>query len=502
MSNININSIKSSLLKSLSVIALALLFASAASALPSTAGNNMLATPGVTFQASGNTLTFNAPDRSIINWNNFGSGTDTIALGETLAYNLPSSAASILNIVNGGQNTTINGTIESNAKVYILNPNGIVVGNGARIDTAQLTLSTVDSPFAAQSTFLTEGKLPSEAGNRTASGSITIGSAISTANVTALTKDISIGGYISSGALTINADGNVALANSSSVLYNTGAVLVNNPTGNTVIGSVGSTLAAPNGITVNSVSGSISSVANSKLNSSKVILNTATGDISAFGLLTSDASVSGKNVTANFDSVVSPSVSAVADGNLNISSPAFLTVASIKNTSGASNVTSVNKLTLGGVHINSNAATSFTGASIVDSSNNLFVYGPVSFRATDGDISVTKANHSFGPISANATGNVNIFENGAINLNVIRGININLNTKEFFFQTPTTASITAAKLNLISIGDAAFYTGTVSNGLTVDSKGNVDLSKLSLANNLNNIAPVVTAIGTVTNPSP
>ena len=462
----------------------------------------MLATPGVTFQTAGSTLSFTAPDKAIINWNNFGSGTDTIATGETVAYRLPSSTASILNIVNGGQNTTINGTIESNANVYILNPNGIVIGNGARIDVGRLTLSTVDNPFMAQNSFLTEGKLPSESGNRSASGSITIGSAISNSNVVALTKDISIGNYISSGTLTINADGNVALANAGAVLYNTGAVTVTNVTGNTVIGSAGATLAAPNGITVNSTSGSISSLANSKLNSSKVILNTVTGDISASGLLTSDASVSGKNVTVNFDSIVAPSISAVADGTLSISSPAFLTVNSLKNTTGASTVTAVNKLTLSGVHVNSANATSFTGASIVDSSNDIFIYGPALFTATAGDVSITKNNHSFGPLSANATGNVTVFENGAINLNVVRGTNVNLNTKEFFFQTPTTAALSATKLNLVAFGDVAFYTGNVSGGLTINTKGNVDLSKLSLATSLNNVAPSVTTTGTVTNPSP
>ena len=89
MSNININSNKPSPLKSLLVCAAALLFASIASALPSTGGGNMLATPGVTFQTAGSTLSFTAPDKAIINWNNFGSGADAIAAGETVAYRLP-----------------------------------------------------------------------------------------------------------------------------------------------------------------------------------------------------------------------------------------------------------------------------------------------------------------------------------------------------------------------------------------------------------------------------
>ena len=159
-------------------------------------------------------------------------------------------------------------------------------------------------------------------------------------------------------------------------------------------------------------------------------------------------------------------------------------------------------MTLGKVHLDVTGNTSFTGSRVVDSIDGVFVYGPTSFAATSGDVVVTKANHSFGPISASASGDVTVFENGAINMNIIRGTNVSLKTAESAFQTPTTASILATKFSLAAAKDVVFYTGAIANGLTVNTLGNVDLGRLSLATNLNNVAPTIVTVGTVTNPAP
>ena len=502
MSNININSNKPSVLKAVLIASLVALSASFSFALPSTGAANMQTTSGVTFQVNGNTLSFTAPDRSVINWNNFGSGTDTIAAGDTVSYRLPSASSSILNVVSGGQNTVINGAIESNAHVYILNPNGIVIGNGARIDTAQLTLSAVDSAFAGQFSYINNGKLPSETGSRTAAGSITIGNAVSTGNIVALTKDISITGLVSSGSFTVNADGNVSIAPSAGTFYNNGVVAINNPAGNTTIGSNGATIITPNGFAVRSNSGSISTVAGSNINSNAFSLESVTGDIDAIGLTVPVASLNGRNITASFVSVPNPSVSVSGNGTISVLSAAPLTVSSFKNSGGSSSVTSAGKLAIGSVNVSSSANTSFTGASVTDSLDGVFIYGPASFTATSGDVSITKANHSFGPLSVAATGNATVFESAAMNLNAVRATNLNLKTNEFFFQTPNTASLVATKVNLIASGNAMFYTGNIANGLSINTLGNIDLMRLSLATNLNSVAPVLTTTGIVANPSP
>jgi len=499
--NIIINSRNSSRLIKSVMFLVALSFAKLF-AVPSTAPTNMQVTPGVTFQLAGSTLSFTAPDRSVINWNNFGSGTDTIAAGETISYKLPSASSSILNVVSGAANTTINGAIESNASVYILNPNGIVIGNGARIDVSRLTLSAVDNAFSGQFAFLNDGKLPSENGTRTANGSVVINSSVSSGNIVALTKDISISGLLSSGSLTVSADGNVLVGTGGGTVYNTGPISITNASGNTTIGSVGASIVAPNGITVNSTSGTIATVAGSNINSNRVSFVTSTGDINAVTVSSPNVTVSGKNVVVGFTAVSSPSVAVTANGTATVSSPSSLVVSSLVNETGASSVTASGRITLGSVHVRSGLTTSFSGQSIVDSTDGVFVYGPVSFAATAGDITINRNNHSFGPLSAIATGNVTVFEAGAMNLNGIRGTNVSLKTNEFMFQTPTTASLLATKLSLIGSSNIALYTGTISNGLTINTIGNVDLGRLSLATNLNNVAPVITATGAVTNPSP
>ena len=91
--------------------------------------------------ANGGTLTVNAP--SVINWNDF-----SIASGETLHFDLN---ASVLNRVTGGNISEIMGNLMAkehphtwdNPSFLLVNPNGIVVGNGAQINVPNLTLSTL-----------------------------------------------------------------------------------------------------------------------------------------------------------------------------------------------------------------------------------------------------------------------------------------------------------------------------------------------------------------------
>ena len=108
MNNMNpTNNIKNGLLTGI----LYCMLISSAVALPGTGTWNLQSTPGVTTDLQGQSLVIASPDRAILNWNNFGSGTDSISLGETINYVLPGSSASVLNIVSGANNTTIGGTI-------------------------------------------------------------------------------------------------------------------------------------------------------------------------------------------------------------------------------------------------------------------------------------------------------------------------------------------------------------------------------------------------------
>jgi filamentous hemagglutinin family protein len=477
-------------------------------ALPSTGSNNLMTTPGVSFsQTTAATLTFNAPDKAILNWNNFGSGNDYIAAGDTIQYFLPNAASSVLNIVSGVNNTTIGGTIESNAKVFILNPNGIIIGNAARIDTAGLVLSTVDNPFSAQAKFMENGTLPSQAGVRSAQGNTQIlsGAIIASPNITILTKDITIGGVLSDGALRIAADGAVVVGASGLTTLVSGGLTIDNPTGTTTLGAPAGIVTTLNGdIAVTSVSGNITNQAGSRLSARNLTLNTTTGDITIGSTVALNVTANAKNVSVAFDAAPAAVFNGSATGNLTVTSPTFLTLGNVTGQSaGNYSFTSGATLTLDKVHLNNTGATSFTGTRVADTTDGIFVYGPTAFTATSGDVVITKANHSFGPLSLNATGNATVFENGATNLNVVNVKELALKTGEFFFQTPNTAALVATKLNLASLGNVTFNTGTIgAGGLTIAAgTGNVDLSRLSLATNLGGVAPVVTTTGTVTPPA-
>ncbi|MCW5575703.1 MAG: filamentous hemagglutinin N-terminal domain-containing protein, partial [Burkholderiales bacterium] len=77
--------------------------------------------------------------RAIIEWNGF-----SIAAGETTRFIQPSATAVTLNRVTGGDPSRILGNLQANGIVYLINGNGILFGQGAKIDVAGLVASTAD----------------------------------------------------------------------------------------------------------------------------------------------------------------------------------------------------------------------------------------------------------------------------------------------------------------------------------------------------------------------
>jgi len=94
-------------------------------------------------------------DRSIIEWSDF-----SIESGETVRFTQPHPAASVLNQVNEAYPSRLLGNLESNGQVFLINPNGILVGKEARIDTASFFASTLPldvSSFKDQKDLVFEG---------------------------------------------------------------------------------------------------------------------------------------------------------------------------------------------------------------------------------------------------------------------------------------------------------------------------------------------------------
>jgi filamentous hemagglutinin family protein len=76
---------------------------------------------------------------AIINWQSF-----SIDSGELTKFVQPSAASAVLNRVLGGQTSVINGTLEANGQVYLINGNGIMVGPGGVVNTNSFIASTRD----------------------------------------------------------------------------------------------------------------------------------------------------------------------------------------------------------------------------------------------------------------------------------------------------------------------------------------------------------------------
>ena len=90
---------------------------------------------------SGATTTINqSSNRAVINWNSFDIGKN-----ETVRHNMPSAnSAGLHRVVGGGGASQIMGQLQSNGNVYLVNPAGVVIHKGARIDANSFTATSRD----------------------------------------------------------------------------------------------------------------------------------------------------------------------------------------------------------------------------------------------------------------------------------------------------------------------------------------------------------------------
>jgi filamentous hemagglutinin family protein len=91
----------------------------------------------ITGQGTASTTINQQSHNAIINWQTF-----SIGAGEVTHFNQPSATASILNRVMSGNPTEIFGMLQGNGRVFVINPNGILVGRGGVVDTHGFMAST------------------------------------------------------------------------------------------------------------------------------------------------------------------------------------------------------------------------------------------------------------------------------------------------------------------------------------------------------------------------
>jgi len=76
--------------------------------------------------------------KATINWHSFST-----AASETVNFNQPNAASVTLNRVTGNEQSVLNGALNANGQVFLLNSNGVLIGKGARINTAGFVASTL-----------------------------------------------------------------------------------------------------------------------------------------------------------------------------------------------------------------------------------------------------------------------------------------------------------------------------------------------------------------------
>ena len=110
-------------------------------AAPSTLANptgGTVTSGAATIQQNGSTLQVTtSTQNTTINWQNF-----SIGAGETTNFTQPSSSSVVVNQVTTQNLSQIFGSLTSNGQVVLINPNGVLLGPSAQVNTTGFTVDT------------------------------------------------------------------------------------------------------------------------------------------------------------------------------------------------------------------------------------------------------------------------------------------------------------------------------------------------------------------------
>ena len=110
-------------------------------------GAEISAGQGVISQAGSALTVQQTSPRLAINWQSFGIGA-----AESVVFRQPDASAVALNRVLGQDPSVILGRLSANGQVFVLNPNGVLFGQGAQVDVGGIVASTLglsDADFLA-----------------------------------------------------------------------------------------------------------------------------------------------------------------------------------------------------------------------------------------------------------------------------------------------------------------------------------------------------------------
>ncbi|PZO05407.1 MAG: filamentous hemagglutinin, partial [Lysobacteraceae bacterium] len=129
-----------------SALLLALASPAFAQSMAPTGGQVVAGQAGIVQNGSQTTITQNSA-LAIINWQSF-----SIGANQTVQFVQPGASSIALNRVIGADPSVIMGTLTSNGQVFLINPNGVLFGNGSSVSVGGLvatTMSLSDGDFLA-----------------------------------------------------------------------------------------------------------------------------------------------------------------------------------------------------------------------------------------------------------------------------------------------------------------------------------------------------------------
>ncbi len=80
-----------------------------------------------------------ATNNAVINWNSFNIGSD-----EAVQFYQPSASSIALNRIHGANPSAIDGSLNANGQVWLINPNGVMFGKNAQVNVGGLLATTSD----------------------------------------------------------------------------------------------------------------------------------------------------------------------------------------------------------------------------------------------------------------------------------------------------------------------------------------------------------------------
>ena len=120
------------------------------------AGSPQVVNGQATFVQSGNVFSITNSPNTIINWQSF-----SVANGAVTRFIQQSESSAVLNRIVGQDPSKVLGILQSNGRVFLINPNGIVFGPESRVDVNALVASSLslsnENFLSGKSVFTSEG---------------------------------------------------------------------------------------------------------------------------------------------------------------------------------------------------------------------------------------------------------------------------------------------------------------------------------------------------------